>query len=224
MRHYKPGDVFGRLTILEIVSHPKNPKAKCRCACGAIVTPQLGALGIGKAKSCGCLGRENLIAAVRTHGQTSTPEYKTYKGLVSRCNNPRNIAFHNYGARGIQCLWNSFEEFFVDMGPRPPGAWIDRLNNDGPYCKANCAWVTPRANQANKRTSKSWTLDGMTFGSSVEAAKFLGVDKSVINRRCNGFTKGGVYHPPLPGCSCKPKYETPPTAREAGRPEFREAA
>lgn len=207
MNHYKPGDVFERLTILEIIKHPKNPKALCACSCGSTCTPQLGALGNGRAKSCGCHRREMLAKSSVTHGLSKTPEYKIFQGIVARCTNPNEPAFKNYGGRGIRCLWPSFESFLADMGERPAGHWIERVDNDGHYSKANCKWVTPSENSKNKRVSKKWIVRGVEYSSSRDAATAVGVDASEINRWCNGYTRRGIHHPPKEGCSCERKYQ-----------------
>jgi hypothetical protein len=73
----------------------------------------------------------------------STPEFHSWSSAKRRCHEPSNIAFRNYGGRGIAMCdeWRySFATFLADMGPRPPDCTLNRLDNDGPYCKANCAW------------------------------------------------------------------------------------
>lgn len=204
----KPGDVFCRLTVLRLISDPKNPKAECRCTCGAVVTPQRGALRNGRAKSCGCLRKEALAVAGITHGKTQSPEYRVFLGMRDRCENPNNPAFHNYGGRGIRVLFACFEDFLAEVGPRPSGAWIDRIDNDGHYAPGNCRWAAPKENQKNKRTSRIWLIDGQIFDSSVEAATFLGVTPSVVVRGCNGYTRDGRQYPPRAGWSSRPKYAT----------------
>jgi hypothetical protein len=126
--------------------------------------------------------------------------------MKTRCGNPSNEHFKNYGARGIRVLWATFDEFIADMGPRPEGAWIERLNNDLGYGPGNCKWVTPSANQINKRVSKFWVVDGIEYESSVVAARSLGVHPSVVVRGCNGGVHSGRYYPPRTGWSCRFKY------------------
>ncbi len=79
-----------------------------------------------------------------------------YDQMIARCNNPTHIRFEDYGGRGIKVCneWkNDFWQFVKDMGERPEGKWLDRINNDGPYSPENCRWVTPSVSNKNRRTS-----------------------------------------------------------------------
>jgi hypothetical protein len=83
--------------------------------------------------------------------------------MLTRCRNPRNPYFVDYGGRGIMVCdrWKEFENFRADMGPRPPGASIDRINNDGNYEPGNCRWAT-HVEQARNRRNNLWIeLDGV---------------------------------------------------------------
>ena len=201
------GDRFGRLTVMELVRDRKNPKARCRCDCGGETTTQRGSLRNGRAQSCGCLKVEALRQQATTHGRSRTALYSRWKNIESRCLNTKDEAYPNYGGRGIRLDWPSFEAFVADMGDPPPGAWLERVDNDGPYSKANCIWTTPAANAANKRVSKVWIVNGETFQSAPEAARRLGVTASVIVRGCNGYSRAGRWHAPRAGWSCQRKYE-----------------
>ncbi len=200
------GDRFGRLSVVELIHDAKNPKARCRCDCGGETVTQRGSLRNGRAQSCGCLKVEGLKARASTHGRSRTALYSRWNNIVNRCRNPKDESYPNYGGRGIQLEWPSFEAFVSDMGEPPAGAWLERVDNDGPYSKANCVWATPRANSENKRVSKTWTIDGVTYQSAPEAARALAVTPSVIVRGCNGYSRDGRWHAPRPGWSCQQKY------------------
>jgi hypothetical protein len=87
-----------------------------------------------------------------THGMSKTKVFAVWKAMVLRCTNPRDANYHNYGGRGIYVCpdWMKFENFYRDMG-EPNGLTLDRIDNDGPYCKDNCRWVTQAQQNANKR-------------------------------------------------------------------------
>lgn len=92
-----------------------------------------------------------------THKKTYTKEYRTWIAMRSRCTNKNEPNYINYGARGIKVCkrWENFENFYEDMGPLPfYEAQLDRINNEGDYCKENCRWATPKENSRNRRNTK----------------------------------------------------------------------
>ena len=202
----KTGERFGRLTVIELIPNSKNPKARCLCDCGKETIAQRGGLRNGHSTSCGCLRREVLHAKNTTHGHSGSRVYQVWRGILSRCNNPKDPAFENYGGRRIAVEWASFEQFLKDMGEPEKGQWIDRINNNGNYSCENCRWVSPVENQTNKRVSKRWIVNGAEYISCAEAAKALSVHASVIIRGCNGYWRRGIYHPPKKGWSSFLKY------------------
>ena len=92
------------------------------------------------------------------HGHTKngkrSSEYRAWEQLKQRCQNFKNPGYYNYGGRGIKVCkrWQSFENFFADMGARPEGLTLDRTNNDGNYKPENCRWVTRSEQNNNRRT------------------------------------------------------------------------
>jgi hypothetical protein len=86
----------------------------------------------------------------------ATATYKSWMRMKARCHNPRNIGWKDYGGRGI-CVcpqWQRFEGFLTDMGERPTGTTLERINVDGDYELANCRWATPLEQGANRRPRK----------------------------------------------------------------------
>ena len=92
------------------------------------------------------------------------PLYQVWQGMKARCLNPSNKHYQNYGGRGIKICndWiNDFKQFVQDMGERPKGYSIDRINNDGDYTPNNCKWSTKKEQQRNRRITKYVTIEGV---------------------------------------------------------------
>jgi hypothetical protein len=98
------------------------------------------------------------------HGMSYTRTYSQWKGMLQRCENPKHESYPNYGGRGIVVCeeWHSFSKFLEDMGECPPSLYIERKDNDGPYCKANCVWDTKKAEARNSRGNVQITCQGRT--------------------------------------------------------------
>lgn len=92
------------------------------------------------------------------------PNYDLWLGMKQRCSNPNHLAYHNYGGRGIKVCerWLTYDNFMADMGPRPTGMTIDRINNSLGYEPSNCRWATRVEQSANTRSSVNVTLRGVT--------------------------------------------------------------
>lgn len=181
------GHIFGRLTVLaRAPSEGVAPRWICRCECGATCTPWACSLVRGKAKSCGCLRRELRAAQLTVHGLSqNNPLYEIWKGMRSRCNNPKLRSYANYGGRGIRVCtrWDDFLAFRDDMGPTfVPGLTIDRKDNDKGYSPDNCRWITRTQQLQNKRRTIWATLNGERMG-LAEAARRSGLRPGTVTLR-----------------------------------------
>jgi hypothetical protein len=184
-----PGDRFGRLRVLSVSGPTAHAKVACVCDCGRQTTPRVDALLRGRARSCGCLMREETSKRFTRHGHargnTTTPEYQSWASLIERCGNPKRPHWKHYGGRGITVCdrWRSFEAFLADMGPRPSTQHsLDRINNDGPYAPGNVRWATRTEQMRNTRGAKRLTYGGETLCLQAWAER-LGCNAAALHSR-----------------------------------------
>ena len=179
------GKKFNRLLVVEYVKLDKNNRAifKCQCDCGNIKNIIGSLVKSGKTKSCGCLHKEK----VTTHGMYKTSTYQVWVDMKDRCYNYNNCSYNDYGGRGIFVCdsWlNSFENFYNDMGDKPKGRSLNRVNNDGWYSPDNCKWSTPKEQNRNMRSNIWITYDNETKCLS-DWADFFNINRSTFKRKFN---------------------------------------
>lgn len=145
---------FARLVVQSRVqSTERGARWQCQCDCGSSVQVDARDLRTGNTKSCGCLRREpNNLRHGHTKGVGCSRTYKSWTMMIYRCTKPDYHAFGRYGGRGITVCesWRTFDNFLADMGERPPGKTLDRIENDDGYYPANCRWATPKQQRANQ--------------------------------------------------------------------------
>jgi len=163
------GMKFGRLLVISQQGWKQQSNGKrkplwlCQCDCGRRTVAQSGNLG-RSTNSCGCIKSEEMRSKLTKHGNLNHPIYGSWQAMKQRCYNPKMKAYHNYGGRGITVCdrWlDSFENFLEDMGERPAGMTLDRINNDGNYEPSNCKWSV-RAEQSYNQRKSSLNKSGKT--------------------------------------------------------------
>lgn len=187
------GQEFGFLTVISKTSNFLTfTRWQCRCICGKEVKVQTRFLRNGSVKSCGCKSNEmrssNNINA--SHRMTKTRTYKSWQMMWQRCTNPTYDSYPYYGGRGITVCerWKEFENFLEDMGERPEGMTLDRIDSDGNYEKSNCRWATREEQVDNRRNNVYYIVNDVVM-SLKQLAKFIGVTREKLyNYIYRGYT------------------------------------
>ncbi len=158
------GQRFGRLVVASRAASDARGEARwsCRCDCGGTKTTRGSLLRSGNATSCGCAQLESAKrsgASRRQHGHSfpRSPTYRTWRAMLGRCESPGTNSFDQYGGAGVTVCqqWHDFEVFLKDMGERPAGKTLDRIDNSKGYEPANCRWATPKEQAANRSNHKT---------------------------------------------------------------------
>lgn len=180
------GRVFGRLRVVARITERSPHKWRCMCECGQVADVRASMLMEGRTRSCGCLRREMRTKANTTHGMTGTPTFISWQEMHTRCSNPSRDFWHRYGGRGITVCkrWNSFEAFYADMGPRPPGTSLERKDGNKGYSKSNCCWATQKEQCLNRSTTRWIEFNGKRRN-LTQWAEHLGYSFSGLQRRLN---------------------------------------
>lgn len=183
----RTGQRFGMLVAVRRAPNqrPGTVAYECQCDCGTVKIVPGSALGAGQTNSCGCLRAALNVQRKTTHGQSYSREYAIWNGMKARCSNPNHLAFHRYGGRGIKVCerwFDSFENFFADMGVAPKGMGIERTDNDGNYEPSNCKWADAFEQCANQSTNVRLMLNGETHH-VAEWARITGLKTVTIFAR-----------------------------------------
>jgi hypothetical protein len=191
MAHIKDlkGLKFGRLTVLEITNIKLgcNYKWKCQCDCGTIRIIAGGSLTRGMTKSCGCLNKENARNLLLRHGLYYDPIYRVFKSMRSRCYNPNDDSYKNYGIRNITVCneWLTDPTLFIKWALEngyKKGLTIDRIDNNKGYSPDNCKWST-LIEQVGNRRNTLYVLYNNNKITLAEAARITGINYYTLKQR-----------------------------------------
>lgn len=187
------GERFYRLLVVEEAGRTKHGAVqwKCVCDCGETTFATTNRLRVEGIKSCGCLMREQRVKNVRIHHErikthglghgNYSPAYKTWLSMRDRAKH-YTASSGRYKKLGITICdrWDSFENFLADMGERPAGKTLDRIDPTGNYCPENCRWATAKEQQRNRTNTVYMEVDGVR----IPATEFA---------EMHGLTKENVY-------------------------------
>lgn len=174
------GRRFGQLLVVGYSRSDKNAYWFCRCDCGAMIEVMGTALRSGNSKSCGHDRQKNAVEASREkstiHGMEGSATYRSWRSMKDRCLSHTHKSNKYYKNVSICDQWLSFVGFFSDMGERPEGMTLDRVDNSKGYNKGNCRWASPKQQANNRRNSAL-----LTFASRTQTVQ-LWADETGISR------------------------------------------
>jgi hypothetical protein len=187
------GERFGRLTVLskaQTITY-KNHRGRtitwdCQCDCGSRLRVPGCSLRTGNTQSCGCLHKDIMTIHGESTRQRRTPEYTAWVAMKARCSDPNHPSYQYYGGRGITVCqrWkDSYADFASDMGRRPPGHSIDRINNNGNYEPGNCRWATRREQSDNQGHHPTILMHDGKSRTITEWAAIAGLSRSALRTR-----------------------------------------
>ena len=200
------GKRFGRLVVIGLSGKNKSGNSLwlCKCNCGnekIIVGFHLTRKN-RSTKSCGCLQKEltsKLGKSRKTHGHTKggnpSRTYVSWSEMIKRCANPKVKYYSNYGGRQIKVCsrWSNknpkgFQNFLNDMGERPKGKSLDKINNNKNYCAKNCKWSTHKEQVRNQRSNRLETFNDKTQCRSAWAEEYNILYQTLRSRLDRGMS------------------------------------
>lgn len=198
MKGPKPHDLSGqRFGKWIAIKYAGNHSWHCVCECGNRRVVLSWNLRSGHTKRCNQC-RQKAITKHRHAGWTRrgipcSPTYSSWLAMLKRCNNPKLPSYQRYGKRGITVCqrWRDFRNFLADMGKRPKGKTLDRLDNACGYYLSNCRWATLLEQGANKSNNRFVTYRGKRM-ILAEAARRTGFNGAHLSTLLNT-----VHWPPI---------------------------
>lgn len=190
----KPNQVMvvkNRLTQIGVSFRTSNKttatSAVFRCECGVAKIIQIASVKRGQSRSCGCYATELQKQVKHGHARAGshTREYVSWSKMNDRCNaKPGTENWRWYGSKGISVCerWKSFEVFLQDMGSRPEGCTLDRIDGTKGYSPENCRWATPKEQSTNSGSVRLLTFNNVTK-TSAEWARTMNISYAMLCKR-----------------------------------------
>jgi hypothetical protein len=181
LRDYQPRNDFTGQTLpsgITVVGYVHSALWRVKYTCGHSADVALTQAKVCKTGLCSKCAKTKVCVDRSSHGSTRTPTYQSWRSMKARCYDKNSNRFQFYGARGIKVCdrWlNSFENFYSDMGERPDGMSLDRVDTDGNYEPSNCKWST-EIEQANNKTTNLLFTDGEQVWSLMRWCDIFGKD------------------------------------------------
>lgn len=201
MRNTKKVDIIGvrfsnLLVIRELNERNKNGHImyEVMCDCGKKKNVLGASLRAGKSRSCG-----RCYTLTGTHGMWKTREFRIWISMKSRCSNPKDVNYKNYGGRGIVVCdeWkDSFKTFYSDMG-NSNGLSIDRIDVNGMYEKNNCRWANMKTQSRNKRNNVYYKINGVQKCASEICEELNMPSSTFYNRLLRGWDIDKIIKTPI---------------------------
>lgn len=186
------GQRFGSWVVLQFAGQSEGKAKialwKCKCDCGFESVVYGTVLRNGKSTGCLSCAKKKVSIARTIHGHCGTvksPTYLSWKSMKNRCYCETSPDYGTYGKLGVSVCdsWrDSFENFLADMGERPEGTTLDRIDFSGNYTKENCRWATSTQQSRNKKSSRfiEWEKRKITIS---EFAEIIGIDRRAARYR-----------------------------------------
>jgi len=177
------GNKYGRLTAIKQSGKDAHGyRYLFKCDCGDEKETSGALVRSGKVLSCGCLRSETIAAKNFVHGMIHSGAYKSWCAMKTRCTNANQKAYSRYSNLGYDPSWKLFENFVRDMGERPIGMTLERIDNSKGYSKENCRWATIAEQNRNTKQNVFITHNGKTM-CMTDWAKETGIPYPTIQDR-----------------------------------------
>lgn len=167
----------------------------CKCDCGNLAEYIATRVRFNRVNYCKKCAAQNAAIKNKTHGMRNTATYRSWISAKDRATNKKSKDFYRYGAIGLGMAerWLKFENFLEDMGERPSGTSIDRIDPRKGYEPGNCRWATP-AEQARNRKDLTIIKTKTGFVPLIDYAKQLGITKGAAHLRFKRKKLAGVIY------------------------------